>query len=358
VIRCLLALALAIAAGAARAEPVNDALIREGEAPALISAFNLFKDWKAQVPNDGLVPYDLNTPLFSDYAAKYRFVYVPAGQSALYHATSVFDFPVGSVFIKTFAFPADRRNPNENVRVIETRLLIKRVGGWIALPYVWDEALGDAHLKIAGAKVDVSWIHDDGSVRSIRYAVPNKNQCKGCHDLGKEISLIGPKAGNLNRDYAYAEGAENQLAHWMKLGILSGSPEPSQAPRAAVFDNASSGSLDARARAYLDINCGHCHNAQGPANTSGLFLDLAETNPTALGIMKRPVAAGRGSGNREFAIDPGRPENSILLYRMESTDPGVMMPELSRSLVHDEGIALIREWIAKMPGSAGIPARP
>jgi uncharacterized repeat protein (TIGR03806 family) len=301
------------------------------------------------------VPYDLNTPLFSDYAAKYRFVYVPASQAATYHDSAAFDFPVGSVFVKTFAFPADRRTPNENVRIIETRLLIKRASGWIALPYVWDEALGDAQLKIAGAKVDVSWIHDDGSARSILYTVPNKNQCKGCHDLGKEISLIGPKAANLNRDYVYSDGTENQLVRWAKLGLLTGAPDPAQAPIAAAFDNPGAGSLGARARAYLDINCGHCHNPQGPANTSGLFLNLGETNPTALGIRKRPVAAGRGSGNREFGIEPGRPENSILLYLMESNDPGVMMPELSRSLAHDEGIALIREWIAKM-GEDGVVA--
>jgi uncharacterized repeat protein (TIGR03806 family) len=351
--RWLIAASVALFATAASAEPVNDALLVDGEAPKLISAFRLFKDWRAQVPNDGLVPYDLNTPLFSDYAAKYRFVYVPAGQTATYHESGVFDFPVGSVFVKTFAFPADRRKPNETVRVIETRLLIKRATGWIALPYVWDETLGDAQLKIAGAKVDVSWVHDDGSTRTAHYSVPNKNQCKGCHDLGKEISLIGPKSAHLNRDFSYSEGSENQLLHWTKLGILSGAPEPAQAPRAAVFDNPASGSLEARARAYLDINCGHCHNAGGPANTSGLLLSLGETSLTALGVHKRPVAAGRGSGNREFAIDPGNPENSILLFRMESTDPGVMMPELGRSIPHDEGIALIREWIAKM-GADGV----
>jgi hypothetical protein len=109
--------------------------------------------------------------------------------------------------------------------------------------------------------------------------------------------------------------------------------------------------LDARARAYLDINCGHCHNAKGAANTTALTLDIATPEDRHLGICKPPVAAGRGTGDHFFDIVPGKPGDSILPFRMESAEPGVMMPELGRSTVHREGLELIRAWIAAQQGS-------
>ena len=98
----------------------------------------------------------------------------------------------------------------------------------------------------------------------------------------------------------------------------------------------------------MAINCGHCHIPSGVANSTGLYLDFHETRPVHLGINKSPVAAGRGSGNLKYSIVPGHAEESILLFRMISTDPGVMMPEQGRSLVHWEAVNLIREWINSM----------
>ena len=92
------------------------------------------------------------------------------------------------------------------------------------------------------------------------------------------------------------------------------------------------------------------------ASNSGLNLDLEESRPAALGVGKRPVAAGRGSGGLEVAIAPGQPDQSILLHRMKSTEPGVMMPELGRSVVHDEGVARIADYIRRLrPSGAGRP---
>jgi hypothetical protein len=106
--------------------------------------------------------------------------------------------------------------------------------------------------------------------------------------------------------------------------------------------------LAQRARAYLDVNCAHCHNPEGPAHTSGLDLSWSQSDPALWGVLKRPVAAGRGSAGFEFSIEPGHPERSILVHRMASDDPGVMMPELGRTLVDERGVALMREWIAGM----------
>lgn len=350
-ILCVAALTAAqVFAGTARADigPVNVEKLVSGKPSPRLSTYNLFKNAARQAPNEGLVPYHLNTPLFSDYALKYRFLYLPEGQQALYRENEVFDFPTGTVLVKTFGFPADLRMPDQNIRIIETRLLVREADRWVAWPYIWNEDVSEARLKVTGARVPVSFTHTDGTRRDFSYLVPNKNQCKGCHANGKDITLIGPKARNLNGPYPYAHGAENQLTYWARSGHLSGAPPAEDAPRVPVWNDPRSGTLADRAKAYLDINCAHCHRPTGPGRTSGLYLDYTETNDRARGIWKRPVAAGRGSGDLEFVIKPGAPDESILIYRMESLHPGVAMPELARSLTHNEGVALIRAYVGAM----------
>ena len=323
-----------------------DALLAETPAPRL-AAYRLFTDAGGRHANAGLTPYALNTPLFSDYAEKLRFLYLPPGAQARYRPNGVLDLPVGATLVKTFAYPADLRRPDEQVRNLETRLLIHQADGWVARTYVWNAAQTDAVLKRAGTRLDVSFTDGQGRVRTVDYAVPNQNQCKECHQLDEGLTPIGPKARNLNGDFAYAEGRENQLAHWTRLGLLTGAPALRDAPRTARWDDPAE-PQEARARAYLDGNCAHCHNARAAASNSGLFLELEETRAPQLGIGKAPVAAGRGSGDLKVGIEPGHPDASILAYRMASTEPGVMMPELGRSIRHEEGLALIRAWIAGM----------
>ncbi|MBU1375684.1 MAG: hypothetical protein KKE02_15995 [Alphaproteobacteria bacterium] len=322
-----------------------EALLAEAPAPKL-SDYHLFKDAGARQPN-ALVPYSLNTPLFSDYAEKFRFLYLPPGTKAAYRAEGVLDLPVGATLVKTFAYPADLRRPDDKIRYLETRLLIRKREGWAAQTYVWNAEQTEAVLKRAGARLDASFVDAHGKTVQVDYAVPNQNQCKECHQLDKGLTPIGPKARNLNGTYPYVEGAENQLAHWTRLGLLTGAPKPADAPRTPRWDDPKE-PVEARARAYLDANCAHCHNPRAVASNSGLFLNLEETRPAALGVGKGPVAAGRGSGGLMVGIDPGHPDSSILAYRMASTEPGVMMPELGRSLKHAEGLALIRAYIAGM----------
>jgi uncharacterized repeat protein (TIGR03806 family) len=326
------------------------ALMSSAPAPTL-GAYRLFVGDGVDRPNAGLTPYTLNTPLFSDYAEKARLLYLPPGTHAVYRPTGTLDLPVGATLVKTFAYPADFRRPAEKVRKIETRLLIHRRSGWAALTYVWNDAQTQAVLKRAGPRLQVSFIDAQGQARQVDYHVPNQNQCKECHSLSGRIAPIGVKARNLNGGFPYAEGPENQLAHWTRTGLLTGAPAPQKAPRTAVWDDPAE-PLEARGRAYLDGNCGHCHNARGMASNTGLFLNLEETRPNRIGLGKRPVAAGKGSGDLEVDLVPGRPDASIIAYRMASTDPGVMMPELGRSLTHDEGLALVRDYIAKMPRPA------
>ena len=333
--RAALALVFGLAVISASAPvPVNDALILGDTLPAKLSDFHLLMGRQGETPNARVTPYSLNTPLFSDYAEKFRYAYVPAGKSIGWRAEGVLDFPIGSVLVKSFGYPADFRKPNENIRILETRLLIRRAAGWIALPYVWNADGSDADLRRAGTRIDISWTQTDGSSKAISYAVPNVNQCKDCHGLDGVMTPIGPKARNLSNSLFTA-------------GLVKGAPK--SFVHIPAWDDAASGTVNARARAYLDVNCGHCHNGRGAASNSGLYLTWESLAGPNLGIGKRPVAAGHGAGDLAFDVNPGHPEKSIMIYRLASIEPGTAMPELGRATAHKEGIALLSQWIQAMP---------
>jgi uncharacterized repeat protein (TIGR03806 family) len=339
--------------------------------PEKLSDWGLFDVTAGRVaPRQGLVTYELATPLFSDYAGKWRTVWMPKGRAARYDSKEAFAFPVGTIVSKTFHYPvptgtADPQASPEvlaptpatyqagvagleraRTRLIETRLLVRRAEGWVAIPYVWDADGKDATLARTGADVPLTLV-DGKSRRRFTYAVPNQNQCAGCHATDaatRAIQPIGLKARHLNRSFP---GAENQLARLTKIGYLTGAP--ADAPRNAVWTDAAA-PPEARARSYLDINCSHCHSPKGPARTSGLWLDTSVSDPRLLGACKPPVAAGRGTGDRPYSIVPGKPDQSILAYRIASTDPGAMMPELGRALAHAEGVKLVERYIAGLMG--------
>jgi uncharacterized repeat protein (TIGR03806 family) len=314
--------------------------------PETLSSFGFFTGNIALLqPAEGVVPYDLATPLFSNYAEKARFIKLPSGTSARYHATEAFDLPVGTYLVKNFYYPNDFRDLKKGRRIMETRIMLRDEQGWQTWPYIWNEAQTEAVYDPTGQTMQVRYINEQGKQISTNYLVPNKNQCKGCHLQNNAVMPIGIAARHINSDYAYAAGTINQLQYWKQQGMLQALPDKDLPANAHWKDE--SQSLDARARAYLDINCGHCHRPDGPANTSGLFLYAHEKNATALGVMKTPVAAGRGSGNRQYDIVPGKPDASILLFRMQTNDPGIAMPEIGREQIHAEGVALIKEWIKK-----------
>lgn len=337
----VLAFACMVFVGSALAIPppvrVKDEVIMSDAYPEKLSDFGFFSDFAAKMPVEEIMRYDLNSALFSDYADKIRYIYIPSRQQAQIGENGRMLFPVGSAIIKHFGYDDGEGGTD----LIETRVLLHRAGGWVALPYVWNEHRTEAFLKVGGKRVPVTFTNPSGETQQISYAVPNLNQCKGCHALNDKIMPIGPKLRNLDKG--------SQIQAFQSRGWL-----PADLEAYDVMPDYSDEKfpLDDRARAYLDINCAHCHNRQGPASNSGLFLGYEETDRIALGIGKRPVAAGRGSGGRDFSIAPGQPEKSIMIYRLGSTDPGIAMPELGRSTNHKEGIELLSKWIAAMPERA------
>ncbi|MXO89651.1 hypothetical protein GRI41_02335 [Altererythrobacter aquaemixtae] len=324
-----LAFGSAIAADARRAMPVvsDEAITRPGM-PRTLEDYQFFIHADAQMPTMGVEPYSLNTPLYSDGADKLRFVYIPAGKQAIADGEGLLQFPVGSALIKTFAF-----GEGEDRRLIETRVLLHREDGWIALPYRWNEEQTEAKLALVGARLEI----DTPDHGTISYRIPNKNQCKQCHSIDGTLVPIGPKARNLSHEW---------LDHRVATGQLDTRPEHSDIlPDWTQRDHAPA---DQAARAYLDVNCAHCHRPGGTASNSGLDLRWEQQDLTAIGIMKRPVAAGRGSGGLNFSILPADPSRSIMVHRMRSEDPGVAMPELGKSTVDEDGVAIVERWIAEM----------
>lgn len=300
--------------------------------PSKLSDFGFFNG-DAGNPSERLIPYELRTPLFSDYATKQRFIYLPKGTSITAGRDGQLIFPVGTALIKSFGYPG----ASGSLDVIETRLLLHKASGWVALPYVWRTDGTDADLRLGGTRVPVTFEHS-GATASISYSVPNKNQCKQCHSAAGDITPIGPVWQNMEFP------RKGDLQRISKMVPILRRLKPF-----ARWDGGQDAELNDRAMQYLKINCGHCHASKGSASNSGLFLDGSAQDSASLGIGKRPVAAGRASGNLDFIIAAGRPDQSILIKRMESTDPGIAMPELGRSTVHTEGVNLLRAWIAAMP---------
>ncbi|MEO6926845.1 MAG: SO2930 family diheme c-type cytochrome [Rhodanobacter sp.] len=374
--KCAALLGLLLLAGCHRGMPPV-AFHAEGR-PATLSEWHVVEvhDGKLEL-NAGVVPYALNSHLFTDYVHKLRTIWMPKGVSAKYSAANTFDFPVGTVVSKTFYYPraADGKFSDvartlrdhgdfaglglnmASVRLIETRLLVRRKDGWIPFTYVWNEAQTEATLTRIGTIEPMTLVDAQGKREDFNYVVPDEGQCATCHEanmITNEIQPLGPRARNMNRDYDYGKGRQNQLQHLAEIGYLSDLPKPSDIPREANWRDPSA-TLEARARAYLDINCESCHNLNGIANVTGLSLgSYMPAGSHYTGICKSPEAAGPATGGRLFDIVPGKPDESILMYRMESTKPGIMMPELGRSTVDREGVALIRAWILSLQGNCDI----
>lgn len=306
-------------------------------------------------PNDRGVIYEMATPLFTDYASKYRYVFVPNDKTAEYTQSEVFNFPVGSVIVKTFAMPVKTNTRGiDNEELIETRLLIHRESGWVALPYIWNDDKSDAILTPVGGETRLTLEHESQEY-VLDYGVPNSQQCIKCHQYKLEgeaisISPIGPKARYLNNDVDYGSSQQNQLSKWVEAGLLSGLPSELNTVEAVpVFNDSTDidaiapSQLDGFARGWLDINCGHCHREEGNASNTNFNAQWGFEN--SLETCNKPISYG-GQG-LSYIITPGAANESIMIQRMEAVPNGQgdQMPPLGRDLVHSEGVELIKAWV-------------
>ena len=329
------------------------------DSPLRLSDWNVFSLEAHELrPNKHAVVFRPANQLFTDYAHKLRTLWIPDGTQARLQDGEI-DYPAGTILTKTFYYPTDSAGNtlrqtdsgksfvdlSSNI-LVETRLLVKRKNSWKAFPYVWNEEQNEAFLRVAGASSKVKLKSDNGNLEFV-YFIPNENQCSGCHVTKHPDGGMHPLGATASQLSTSLSGDRSQTLALVELGWLDRQREPQ--PIISWQDENSK--IDERALAYLNMHCGHCHNPNGAADTSALLLDGSHRLKVHLGVCKTPVAAGGGASDMLYSIVPGDPARSILHYRMQSIAPDEMMPELGRSLVHQEGIDLIYRWISEMPGS-------
>ncbi|MBL9099528.1 MAG: hypothetical protein JNL82_01155 [Myxococcales bacterium] len=321
---------------------------RAGVVPEHLCAWGLFQGTGAeQAPAAGVHAYEVIAPLFTDGAEKLRFFRLPPGGQVGYSDEGTWEFPVGTVVAKTFALPRDDRDPTRGRTLIETRLMVREGGGWRPHVYRWNEAQTDATRLVPGARVHVPRVDAAGAAYHQEYRIPSGEDCWTCHARDGALGLLGLRTRQLARSH---DAHGDQIDHLHTLGLFERAPTPAaERPRLTAPDGA--GDLDARARSYLDGNCGHCHRRGGDAGSTGLWLGSEDQGAGRLGVCKTPRAAGAGAGGLEYDVVPGSPERSILAFRMSHTEPDIRMPELGALQLDSDGLALIRRWIAAMPAS-------
>lgn len=269
--------------------------------------------------NPEFVRYELATPLFTDYAEKARWIKVPKGAHLTVTGDGLPEFPDGTILVKTFFYWLDRRDTAKGRQLVETRVLLKSAGGWQAATYVWNREQTDATLTTTGEKMEINWIDETGAGRNIRYRVPTSTQCTTCHRSGKEIIPIGFKVRNLNVPVMREGRIINQLTYFSARGMMA-SIDPSGYSTLPAW-NDTTASLEKRARAYLDVNCAHCHNEKGYCSKSDFRPAFGNSLPDTKIMDKK---------------------KSILRFLRSGR-----MPLLGTTVVHQEGLQLIANYLNK-----------
>ena len=181
-------------------------------------------DIKNQTPSPRVLPYEPASSLFTDYAKKKRFVWMPNGTQALYNSSdSVLLLPIGGVLIKTFYYD-DVYPKGVGTKIIETRLMIRKNNGWTFANYKWNDSQTDAFLILNDNDIEVpiTWIENGMSSMTTNYKIPATSSCIQCHSLNNNILPIGIKPQNLHNDYNYSGVYQNQLSKWVQHGFLQG----------------------------------------------------------------------------------------------------------------------------------------
>jgi uncharacterized repeat protein (TIGR03806 family) len=352
--------------------------------PGLLSEWGLFEDIRNQVPAEGVVPFEVTSPLFTDYALKHRFVTLSqGGQIQYFNDSERWQSPVGTIYVKTFAYPPDKSAdpPQTLEQLVETRLLVHVAaeddrlgcGGedscWNVHVYVYNEDQTDAICEAGGTTKSVTFTDPltEEPVTIESYTVPSNGDCRQCHRRPPETRSLGPSTGMLNRPNDYqGNPVDNQIDQLFELGWLAPEPPPADLrttypdPEALVADCQTPECYHEAARAWLNMNCSHCHAPDGEIQDQGLFLDWASMNPDGAtfaqfdswGVCRTPTSAGNLTDvckDKPVDIWPGDPDNSLLLCRLESVTPGEMMPPLGRTVVDEAAVEIIRQWILDLP---------
>ena len=339
--------------------------------PMKLSETGLFASTKDHTPAQGLIPYSVNSQLWSDGAEKERFLALPGNSQielddVVYpHGPEYPDpgwrFPDGAVLVKTFSLDLKAGDPTSRRR-LETRVLQHRkmpgnddeygAQFWFGYTYVWNDEQTDAEL-LGPAGLDRDFVVEDKSLvdgrRTVNWHFPSRSECALCHTMAAKYAL-GVTTSQMNKDHVYhsasGDAVANQLATFEHLGIFT-SPlpkKPDDLPRLADPHDAKA-DLNLRARSYLHANCAHCHRKWGGGNAE---FELHASWPlTKLAVVNTPPGQGTFKLNNPKVLVPGDPARSMILHRMELTGLG-RMPHVASRVVDRAGADLIREWLASL----------
>lgn len=272
------------------------------------------------VPLNGVQIYELNSVLFTDYAQKQRLIRLPNGEKLEYNNSDLLPkFPDNTLISKTFFYYVDEGDPTLGKQIIETRVLLKIEGAWQAGNYVWNETQTDAVYTEAGSIHPISYIDTNDDTQTINYTIPSKVDCFTCHNNEGNTFPIGMKLRSMNFTPSYV--SQNQLDYFTGIGLLDGVTSSN----ISVLPDWTDESIDifSRGRAYIDINCAHCHQPGGPV--ANFFLDFRLETP----YEDTGIYANRGE----------------IEARIQSTIPTYMMPQLGRTIVHEEAVVMLLQYL-------------
>ena len=332
------------------------------EPPALLSQTGAFTNLANLTPRAGLIPYEPASELWSDRAAKQRWIAIPntagtpgefdlASEKITYSSEGEWAYPIGTVMIKHFAVPLDLSDESNPATLLnlETRFLVRGANGnYFYFTYQWREDGSDADLVSADSvSRSISITNPDGSLDTQIWDYPSRNQCVECHQPTSG-NVLGLKSRQLNHSIFYPSSGNsaNQLTTLTSLGLFDQNPNfsslPSELQSVSIDDT--SFSWEERVRSYLDSNCSYCHRPESEAGRA--TFDALLTTPLEMtGILNGDLDAGNLGVAGAHVVTPGSPEQSVLYLRDLSTDPEDMMPPLGRRITDDEYIAILRAWI-------------
>ncbi|MDN3677764.1 hypothetical protein QWY90_10600 [Flavobacterium paronense] len=314
-----------------------------------LSDYHFFEgDIKDQIPSLNVIPYEPASSLFTDYASKKRFIWMPSGVAATYVADNkILNFPVGTVLIKSFYY--NTIQPGNVTKIIETRLMIRKEDGWKFYEYLWNDEQTEANLVSGvdftnGSSKTITFTKPSGETVTTDYRIPSDAECFACHKINETGTPIGVKPQNLNHNHTYGNASKKILQKLVDQGYLESFPSTIVS---TIDYHDTTQPIDLRLRSYLDANCAHCHQDQARCYYRPIRLPFSQTNiDSNIGICLE--ADEQISATLIKVISPGNYNKSIMHYRLMSNEESERMPLLGRTIVHDEGVALLEQYISSL----------
>jgi len=333
-------------------EPTPPEMTKRAPFPKKLSDSGLFTRVKDHVMQPAVIPYSVNSPLWSDGAHKERWIALPGTNQIAYSENGSWKFPEETVLVKSFALDLEAGNPKSR-RWIETRFMLFQQNEWVGYSYRWNDSQTDAELveaKGADREFKIQDRNAPGGTRKQTWHYPSRAECMTCHSRAAQF-VLGVSTLQLNREHDYAGGRANQLRTLAHIGAFNLKPNKdglvklSKAPeKMAALPNPydESAPLDQRARSYLHANCAHCHVEAGGGNSAiTLRWDTPSEKMLLFGVVPQHDQFGLTNA---LLVAPGAPERSILMQRVLRVGQGGM-PPLAKSIVDEPAVKMLGEWI-------------